>query len=130
ASVTDPDGFVETYQYEPTGELKTLTDKLTRPTTYSHDQLGRVLAMVDTRGRKHGNVYAVPASGAWAGPTLMAGNADATDATTSLMGTLPSGDYQIGQNGYPVEGYPAVVSLYQDATFQLGFNRTFDVNKR
>jgi RHS repeat-associated protein len=130
ASVTDPHGFTESYQYEPTGELKVLTDKLLRPTTYSHDQLGRVLSMLDTLGRNHTNVYALPASGAWSGPTLMAGSADATSATTSLTGSLRNGDYQIGQNGYADQGYPALVSLYQDATFQLALSRQFDANRR
>jgi YD repeat-containing protein len=130
ASVTDPHGFTERYTYEPTGELKTVTDKLARQSAWSHDQLGRVLAMTDTLGRRHDQRYAVPAAGSWSGPTLMAGSGDATPSTTSLTGSLRSGDYQIGHNAYPIEGYPAGVALYQDATFQLTFRRSFDVNRR
>src|SRR5207245_1807290 len=79
ASVSDPEGFTESYLYEPQGELKRLTDKLSRQTNYTHDQLGRVLAMIDTAGRSHSNVYTVPTSGAWLGPTLMAGSAEGGD---------------------------------------------------
>ena len=130
ASVTDPHAFTERYAYETTGELKKLTDKLARDTSWTHDQLGRVASMVDTLGRRHGNLYTVPASGAWVGPTLMAGSGDATASTTSLSTALRAGDYQIGQNAYPVDGRPAQISLYRDATFALGFTRVFDQNRR
>ena len=126
SSVTDPDGFTERYTYEPSGETKTVLDKLGRTTTWSHDQLGRIKTMLDTANRSHANTYAIPSSGSWTGPTLMAGGADATAPTTSLTGTLRSGDYQIGHNGYPQEGYPAAVSLYRDATFQLGYADNWD----
>ena len=130
ASVTDPHSFTESYAYEPTGELKKLTDKLSRDTTWTHDQLGRVASMVDTLGRSHANAYTVPASGAWTGPTLMAGSGDATASTTSLSTALRAGDYQIGQNAYPAYGQPAAITLYRDATFALGFTRQFDVHQR
>jgi RHS repeat-associated protein len=129
-SVTDPHSFTESYAYEPTGERKKLTDKLSRDTTWTHDQLGRVTSMVDTLGRSHGNAYTVPAAGAWTGPTLMAGSADATASTTSLSTALRAGDYQIGQNAYPAHGQPAGITLYRDATFALGFTRFFDNNRR
>ena len=53
--VTVPQGFTEKYAYETTGELRKLTDKLARDTVWTHDELGRVLSMVDTLGRHHGN---------------------------------------------------------------------------
>jgi len=130
ASVTDPQGFTESYGYEPNGETKTVTDKLARQTTWSHDQLGRVLAMVDTAGRRHTNTYSVPVSGAWSGPTLMAGGADAATPSTSLTAALRGGDYQIGHNAYQVNGAPPQISLYRDATFALGFTHTFDLGSR
>lgn len=130
ASVTDPNAFTETYAYEPTGELKKVIDKLARSTTWSHDQLGRVLAMVDTLGRRHQSTYTVPAGGTWTGPTLKAGGADATAPTTSLTGTLRSGDYQIGHNAYQATGAPPAISLYRDATFALGFTHFFDAGNR
>ncbi|MDB4933081.1 MAG: repeat protein, partial [Labilithrix sp.] len=130
ASVTDPHEFTESYAYETTGELKKVTDKLARDTTWSHDQLGRVLAMVDTLGRRHAHAYSVPASGAWTGPTLMAGSGDATAAATSLTGTLRDGDYQIGHNAYQPAGASPAISLYRDATFQLGYAHVFDTGNR
>jgi RHS repeat-associated protein len=130
ASVTDPHSFMESYAYETTGELKKITDKLLRDTSWTHDQLGRVASMVDTLGRSHGNLYTIPSSGAWTGPTLMAGSGDATASTTSLSTPLRAGDYQIGQNAYRIQGQPAAITLYRDATFQLGFTRRFDRNRR
>ena len=91
ASVTDPHAFTESYAYETTGELKKITDKLARDTSWTHDQLGRVASMVDTLGRRHGNAYTVPVSGAWTGPTLMAGSGDATASTTDLSTGAPRG---------------------------------------
>jgi RHS repeat-associated protein len=130
ASVRDPHSFTESYAYEATGELKKLTDKLARDTTWTHDQLGRVASMMDTLGRSHGNAYTVPAAGVWTGPTLLAGSGDATASTTSLSTALRAGDYQIGQNAYPTHGQPAGITLYRDATFALGFTRLFDINRR
>jgi len=130
ASVTDPHGFTESYAYEPTRELKKVTDRLGRDTTWSHDSLGRVLAMVDALGRNHASTYTVPASGAWTGPTLMAGGADGTAPTTSLTEALRSGDYQIGHNAYRPAGAPPAISLYRDATFALGFSHFFDEGNR
>lgn len=126
STVTDPDGFTETYTYEPTGEVKSIKDRNERTTTMGHDQLGRLLSIVDTLGRKHQRTFTVPSAGAWSGPTLTAGSADATAATTSLSTTLRSGDYQLGLNAYPTEGYPARISLYRDATFELAYDRAFD----
>jgi YD repeat-containing protein len=114
ASVTDPHSFMESYAYETTGELKKITDKLLRDTSWTHDQLGRVASMVDTLGRSHGNLYTIPSSGAWTGPTLMAGSGDATASTTSLSTPLRAGDYQIGQNAYRIQGQPAAITLYRD----------------
>jgi RHS repeat-associated protein len=130
ASVTDPHSFTESYAYETTGELKKLTDKLARDTSWTHDQLGRVASMVDTLGRHHDHLYTVPVAGAWTGPTLMAGSADATSSSSSLSAALRAGDYQIGQNAYPTHGDPAAITLYRDATFALGFTRLFDINDR
>jgi YD repeat-containing protein len=130
SSVTDPHGFTESYGYETTGELNKLVDKLTRTTTWSHDQLGRVSSMLDTLNRAHANTYALETAGSWVGPTLMTGSADATAATTTLPGTMRTGDYQIGHNVYQNAGYPAQVSLYQDATIQLGYTEYFDDAKR
>ena len=130
ATVSDPHGFVESYAYETTGELKKLTDKLARDTTWSHDQLGRVLAMVDTLGRTHASTYTVPVAGAWTGPSLMAGSGDAAAPAISLTGSLRNGDYQIGKNAYQPAGAAPRISLYRDATFALGFTHTFDVANR
>ena len=130
ASVTDPHSFTESYAYETTGELKKLTDKLARDTSWTHDQLARVASMVDTLGRRHGNLYMVPSSGAWTGPTLMAGSGDSTASPTDLAAALRAGDYQIGQNAYPTHGQPAAISLYRDATFALSFTRLFDRDRR
>jgi RHS repeat-associated protein len=82
--------------------------------------------MIDTLGRHHGNTYTTPLSGAFTGPSLMAGSNDATPSTTTLTGSLRSGDYQIGRNAYPQFGGPAGVSLYRDATFQLAYTERFD----
>lgn len=41
-------------------------------------------------------------------------------------GTLRSGDYQIGLNGFRPHGYPALVSLYRDATFKLAHSHIVD----
>jgi RHS repeat-associated protein len=60
----------------------------------------------------------------------MAGSGDATAPSTSLTAALRAGDYQIGQNMPPPEGFPAYETLYRDATFQLGFSRWFDRSKR
>ena len=30
-------------------------------------------------------------------------------------------------NAFDVEGYPARIALYRDATFELGYTRTFDI---
>ena len=130
ASVTDPQGFTESYTYEPTGEVRTVKDRLDRTTTMAHDQLGRLLAMVDTLGRSHGRSYSVPTAGAWTGPTLTRASADATTATTSLSTPLRDGDYQLGVNALQPDGMPARISLYRDATFALGFTHTFDETQR
>ncbi len=130
AGVTDPYGFTESYTYEPTGEVKTVRDRLARTTTLRHDALGRMLSLVDTLGRTHTRSYAVPVGGGWSGPTLSAGSGDGSAATTSLSSALRSGDYQIGVNAHAVEGYPAQIALYRDATFALGYTRYFDEASR
>jgi RHS repeat-associated protein len=130
ATVTDPDGFTENYAYETTGEIKSVVDRLSRTATMSHDQLGRLLATVDTMGRAHQRSYSVPVSGVWSGPTLTAASADGTAATTSLSSALRSGDYQIGFNAYPIDGFPAPISLYRDATVAISYQRAFDDMKR
>jgi len=126
AGVTDPHGFTESYTYEATGEVKTVRDRLARTTTLRHDGLGRVLSLVDTLGRTHTRSYAVPVGGAWSGPTLSAGSGDGSAATTGLGSALRSGDYQIGVNAHAVEGYPAQIALYRDATFALAYTSYFD----
>jgi RHS repeat-associated protein len=130
SAVTDPHGFIESYAYEPTGELKKLTDKLARDATWSHDQLGRVLAMVDTLGRTHASTYTVPAAGAWTGPSLVAGGVDAISPSTSLTGALRSGEYQIGHNAYQPAGASPSISLYRDSTFEIGYAHVFDSGNR
>jgi len=125
-----PQGFTESYTYEATGEVKTVKDRLDRTTTMAHDQLGRLLAMVDTLGRSHGRSYSVPTAGAWTGPTLTRASADATSATASLSTPLRDGDYQLGVNALQPDGMPARISLYRDATFALGFTHTFDEAQR
>ncbi|MCA9591294.1 MAG: RHS repeat protein, partial [Myxococcales bacterium] len=128
--VTDPHGFEETYAYETTGELKTIVDRLSRTTSSTHDQLGRVVSMVDTLGRRHTRSYPVPTAGTWSGPGLVGASGDATAASTSLSGTLRAGDYQIGHNAFDIEGHPALISLYRDATFDLSFAHQFDTASR
>jgi len=86
--------------------------------------------MVEHRGRVHAQSYTVPASGAWTGPALMAGSADASASSTALTAALRSGDYQIGTNAQLTEGFGAQIALYRDATFELGFTRYFDTAKR
>lgn len=130
ASLTDPQLFTETYQYAPTGERTKVKDKLGRDSTWTHDQLGRILTMVDTLGRTHASTYDLPAAGVWVGPALMAGSADAAVPVTSLSGALRSGDYQIGRNAQLAEGFGAQISLYRDATFQLGFTHFYDAANR
>ncbi|MCA9591644.1 MAG: hypothetical protein KC657_40385, partial [Myxococcales bacterium] len=85
---TPPHGFEETYSYEVTGELRETVDRLSRTSTMTHDQLGRVLAMVDTLGRRHTRTYPVPTAGAWSGPGLTAASADATAAATALTAAM------------------------------------------
>ncbi len=130
SAVTDPQGFTEQYSYESTGELKQVIDKLLRPTTWTHDQLGRVTAMTDTLGRSHAHAYAIESSGVWSGPTLMSGSGDPTPPTVSLTAPLRSGDYQIGHNAYPNFGFPANISVYRDATFELGYTEYTDRVRR
>ena len=52
-----PRGFQETYDYETTGELKALTDRLGRISAWTHDQLARTTNMFDTAGRHHAHSY-------------------------------------------------------------------------
>ncbi len=128
--VTDPNGFFETYTYKPTGELETVTDRKERTTTFQHDQVGRLVSLIDTASRKHRRAYTAPTSGVWSGPTLTAGSPDGTAATGSLTDGLREGEYQVGLNGFDLDGYPARVSLYRDATFALGYYSSFDDAKR
>ena len=130
ATVSDPDGQTEAYSYEPTGELHSVIDRDGNMTTIGHDQLGRVLGIVDGLGRTHARAYTVPASGVWSGPTLTSGSASATPASTSLTAALSVGDYQIGRNLYQTQGYPANISFYRDATFQLSFVDKWDDGMR
>ena len=130
SALTDPRGATESYAYQPTGELVKATDKLGRAAVWTHDQLGRVVSMVDPAGRSHATSYATPAGGAWVGPTLMAGGAGAPAPTTSLSAALGAGEYQIGRNAHLVDGFPAAISLYRDATFELGFSYVVDSNGR
>ncbi len=112
---TNPHGFTESYTYEATGEVSSVKDRLARTTTMAHDQLGRLLTMVDTLGRRRDRSYTVPTGGAWSGPSLTAASANGTASTTSLSGTLRSGDYQLGINAFDTEGFPAQITLYRDA---------------
>ena len=130
ATVTDPHGFTESFTYEPSGELKSVKDRLDRTTTLAHDQLGRVTALLDVAGRKRARVYSVPTTGAWTGPSLAAASADGTTAGVSLTDALRNGDYQIGLHSLDTEGYPAKISFYRDATFELAYTRYFDVALR
>ena len=109
-----PQGFTERYTYEVTGEVKTVKDRLARTTTMAHDQLGRLLAMVDAAGRRHGRSYSVPTASGWQGPTLTAAGADGTIASTTLSTPLRDGDYQLGVNGLQTAGFPAQSSLYSE----------------
>ena len=129
ASVIDPAGFAESYSYEPTGEVKTVKDRRARTTTMSHDQLGRLLSLVDTAGRRHDR-STIPSGGAWTGPSLTAASTDGTATTTALGDALRSGDYQVGVNAQDVEGFPAQISFYRDATFALGYSNIFDAGGR
>jgi hypothetical protein len=88
----------------------------------------RVLTLVDALGRAHARAYTVPVqvnsvppSASWVGPTLTSGSAGATAASTDFTAALNPGDYQIGHNLYQPQGYPANVSFYRDATFQLSY---------
>ncbi|MCW5777488.1 MAG: hypothetical protein KIS87_13710, partial [Phycisphaeraceae bacterium] len=126
ASVTDPQGSTESYTYTATGELASVTDRLNRTTTTSYDQLGRVLSTLDAAGRSHRRTYSVPSGGTWTGPTLTAASADGTAAATTLTSPVRSGDYQIGVNALDVEGLPPRISVYRDATFELGYTQQFD----
>jgi RHS repeat-associated protein len=126
AILTDPLGKTESYTYEPTGEIASLTDRLGRLTKMNYDHLGRLLSMDDTAGRKHQQSYSEPQSGVWVGPTLTAASADATLPPTSLTGALAVGDYQIGINALDTEGFSPKISLYRDATFELGYNHYYD----
>ncbi len=137
ASVADPDGHVEFYGYEPTGELNALTDRDGHSTSISHDHLGRVLSIVDALGRARERAYTVPVqvntvppSSSWVGPTLTSGSASGTAASTDFTAALNVGDYQIGRNLYQSQGYPANVSFYRDATFQLSYADRWDDAKR
>lgn len=126
ASVIDPKGFAESYTYETSGELKSTTDRLERTSSMTHDQLGRVATIVDIAGRKHAMGYPIPTGGTWVGPGLDAASADGSPAGTALTTSLRSGDYQIGHNAYDIEGYPAQITFYRDATFELGYNQLVD----
>ena len=137
ASVTDPDGHVESYGYEPTGELRALTDRDGNTTAVTHDQLGRVLTIVDALGRAHARAYpvpvqvnSVPPSASWVGPSLTSGSASGTAASADFTAALNAGDYQIGHNLYQPQGYPANVSFYRDATFQLSYIDQWDDARR
>jgi RHS repeat-associated protein len=130
AAATDPDGLAESYGYEPTGELNALTDRNGNITSIAHDHLGRILNVVDALGRAHARTYTVPQSGAWSGPTLSTGSVSGAPASTDFTAALNPGDYQIGRNLYQTLGYPAQVSFYRDATFQLAYVDQWDENRR
>ncbi len=133
ATVTNPDGKTEAYTYEPTGELHSVTDRNGNATTIAHDHLGRVLSIVDAIDRAHARAYTVPTPGSspsWVGPTLTSGSASGNAASTDFTAALNVGDYQIGRNLYQANGFPAQVSFYRDATFQLSYIDLWDEGKR
>lgn len=99
ATVTDPDGLIESYFYEPTGELHQLIDRNANTTTIAHDSLGRVAAIVDALGRKHRRTYPVPVgtqidTAVYSGPLLTSGIATGADGSIALGAALNPGDYQ------------------------------------
>ncbi|MFO0740626.1 MAG: DUF4329 domain-containing protein [Labilithrix sp.] len=128
--VTDPHGFSETMTYKVTGEVETVKDRLGRTSSMTYDQLGRLTALIDIADRAHAQSYAQPTAGAWTGPSLSAGSASSAVPSTSLTAAPQDGDYQIGLNAFDVEGYPARIALYRDATFELGYTRAFDIAGR
>ena len=124
--VIDPNNFAESMTYTPTGELASITDRLNRTSTMTYDQLGRITALLDVANRKHTRTYPTPTAGVLAGPALTTGSTDASAASTSLTTAPRNGDYQIGLNAFDVEGFPAQISLYRDATFELAYRQRFD----
>ena len=105
--------------YKVTGEVETVKDRLGRTSSMTYDQLGRLTALIDIADRAHAQSYAQPTAGAW---TVLpsAGSASSAVPSTSLTAAPQDGDYQIGLNAFDVEGYPARIALYRDATFELG----------
>src|SRR6185312_4815034 len=130
ASVTDPDGYIESYGYEPAGELNSLIDRNGNPTTTTHDSFGRVSSILDALGRASARSYTKPNGGSMVGPTLTSASSTGTPPSTDIAAALNDGEYQIGENLYQAEGFPAQVSFYRDATFQLGYVKGWDDAKR
>jgi RHS repeat-associated protein len=138
SAITNPDGFSESYTYEPTGELKSILDRNDNLTAITHDHLGRVLSIVDAIGRMHARAYPVPSvnsppfgqPSAWNGPSVLSGSASTAAASTDFSAALNPGDYQIGHAQYPIYGYPPGESFYRDATFDLPYVLSWDLGGR
>lgn len=120
---TDPDGRAHLVSYAPTGEVISTTDPNGRIASASHDQLGRVVSTVDALNRAHAQSYPVPQSAGWQGSQVHAGASSATRSSLDPVGSLGTGDYQIGTGAFSnremvSRGLPRT-TFYRDATFEL-----------
>ncbi len=116
---TNPLGETELLTWTPQGDLTRIRDRKGRPTTFTHDQLGRVTTISDPANRIGVYAYSQPTAGGWSGPTLYVQSANSSPGPTSLTAALADGQYQVGVNGLRVGANPDRVELYRDATFRL-----------
>jgi YD repeat-containing protein len=130
--------------YQPSGELTQLVDRNGHATNMGYDHLGRVTSIVDAIGRAHARAYATPLAGAWSGQDVLSGSLNGTPASTSLTADtphrrLPARHERLrhvtaGGDGIPAgpatRGQWPGIELYQDATFQLSYGKTYDTYGR
>ncbi|MES1178300.1 MAG: hypothetical protein ABUL62_28520, partial [Myxococcales bacterium] len=115
---TTPLGEDEKYFHNSQRDLTGILDRLSRPTSFTYDQLGRQATRTDPLGRVGTFSYSMPTAAAWSGPTLYAQSATSTPASVSLTATLADGQYQVGTNGARPGADLSHIVLYRDATFQ------------
>jgi YD repeat-containing protein len=137
-AVIDPSGAAESYEYEVTGELKKVVDRLQRETRFTHDELGRLTSTVDIAGRTHVTAHPEVVGGVVTGAEVTAMSDSATPAPTSLTAVLGPGQVQVGQTNYlwygldgmrQVSAWPQV-TFYRDATFELSYGWQYDLAGR
>ena len=117
-----------------TGSPETMTYLVTRgrdgegpppgrsTSSMTYDQLGRLTALIDIADRAH--AYRTRSRRPARGRVLPeCGQRFERRAKHEPTAAPQDGDYQIGLNAFDVEGYPARIALYRDATFGASATR-------